>query len=189
MKTKQYLALFNSFFKIGMAAFGGGYAVAPLFQKEMVERRKWITEEELTDIMAISQTLPGVIMTNSSTIIGYRVAGFWGALIATTASIVPTFAITIIVTAFFWKYSDNPLVRKTFTGILIGVTSLIIYSITKFWKAAVKDYFDVLLVLIAAAALILFKIHAVLVILGVAAIGFTRNLVLTIRSGSGGTGQ
>lgn len=185
MKTKPYLALFTSFFKIGLIAFGGGYAVAPLLQKEAVEHREWINSEELTDIMAIAQTLPGVIFTNSATMIGYRVAGFQGAFIATTASIIPTFAITIIVTAFLWKYSDNPMVRKTFTGILIGVSSLIIYSITKLWKTAVQDYFDILLVLLSAAVLILFKINAVLVILGIAALGFSRNYILARRGKPG----
>jgi chromate transporter len=183
MKTKPYFALFNSFFKIGFIAFGGGYAVAPLLQKEAVERRGWIGGEELTDIMALAQTLPGVVFTNSATMIGYRVAGFWGAFIATTASIIPTFAITIIVTAFLWKYTDNLWVRKTFTGILLGVSALIIYSVTKLWKTAVKDYFDILLVLLSAAALILFKINAVLVILGVAIIGFSRNLIIATRCG------
>jgi chromate transporter len=185
MKTQHRLALFNSFFKIGMLAFGGGYAVAPLLQKEAVERRGWITSEELADIMTVSQTLPGVIMTNSATMIGYRVAGFWGAFLATVASIIPTFAITIIVTAFLWQYSDNHWVRKTFTGILIGVTSLIIYSITKLWKTAIRDYFDVLLALMAAAGLILFKINAVLVILGIAGAGFARNFILSRRGSQG----
>ncbi|HEX3043404.1 MAG TPA: chromate transporter [Bacillota bacterium] len=181
MKIKQRLVLFNSFFKIGMLAFGGGYAVAPLLQKETVERRGWITSEELTDIMAVSQTLPGVIMTNSATMIGYRVAGLWGALLATTAAILPTFAITIIVTAFLWQYSDNPWVRKAFTGILIGVGSLIIYSITKLWKTAIRDYFDILLALLSAVGLILFKLNTVLVILGIAFFGFTRNFILSRR--------
>jgi chromate transporter len=178
MKASQLTALFVSFFKIGAIAFGGGYAVAPLFQKEIVEHRKWITHEELTDIMAMAQTLPGIIMTNSATMIGYRVSGFWGAVLATTASISPTFVITILVTAFFWNYTGNPLVRKTFTGILIGVTSLIIYSITKMWKSAVKNYFDILIVLLSSACLILFKINAVFVILGAAIIGFSRNLIV-----------
>lgn len=177
MKLNKYLALFGSFFKIGLIAFGGGYAVTPLLQKEAVERRGWITGEELTDIVALAQSLPGVIFTNSATIIGYRVAKVLGAFIATTASIIPTFAITIIVTAFFWQYTDYPWVRKAFTGILIGVSALIIYSITQLWKTAVKDYFDVVLVLLSTAALILFKINAVGVILGGAVIGFFRNLI------------
>ena len=182
MKPKPYPALFNSFFKIGLLAFGGGYAVAPLLQKEAVERRGWITGEELTDFLALSQSLPGVIFTNSATMIGYRVGGFWGAFIATTASIIPTFAITIIVSAFFWNYTDNPWVRKAFAGILIGVAALIIYSITKLWKTAVKDYFEILMAVISAAAMILFKANAVLVILGITAIGFTRNLIISKRA-------
>jgi chromate transporter len=183
METNKYLVLFNSFVKIGAIAFGGGYAVVPLLQKEVVERRRWIGSEELTDIMALAQTLPGVIFTNSATMIGYRVAGFWGALVATTAAILPTFAIMLIVTAFLWKYTSSIWVQKTFTGILIGVSALIIHSITRLWKTAVKDYFDIFLVLLSAGALILFKVNVVLVILGAAVIGFARNMIVLKTEG------
>ncbi|MCR4435294.1 MAG: chromate transporter [Clostridiales bacterium] len=178
MKIKRLIQLFVSFLKIGMIAFGGGYAVAPLLQKEAVESREWITNEELTDIMAIAQTLPGAIFTNSATMIGYRVSGFFGALVATTSSVLPTFIITILVTVFFWDYTDNPIVKKAFAGVLVGVAALILHSITKMWKSAVTKRFDILLVALSSAGLLLFKINAVYVILGIAALGFSRNLTV-----------
>lgn len=174
----ELLKIFLTFFKIGFIAFGGGYAVAPLLQKECVEHRKWITNEELTDIMAIAQTLPGIIFTNCATMIGYRVSGFFGALIATASAITPTFVITILVTTFFWKYTENPIIQKAFTGILIGVSALIIYAISKMWKSSVKNYFDIFLVLFSATCLILFKLSGVYVILGISVIGFFRNLIV-----------
>lgn len=175
---KLWMLLFRSFFKIGLIAFGGGYAVAPLLQKEMVEEREWITSEELTDVMAIAQTLPGIIFTNSATMIGYKVAGLSGAVIATISAIIPTFIITILVTAFFWNFTSNPIVQKAFVGILLGVTSLILYAITKMWKSAVRNYFDIMLVVISSLCLIFFNGTAVFVILGVAVVGFTYNLIV-----------
>ena len=183
MKIKLLFQLFVAFFKIGMLAFGGGYAVIPLLQKEVVEYRKWIAAEELIDIMAISQTLPGAIMSNSSTIVGYRVCGLSGAIIATTASLIPTFTIMLLVTVFFWNYTDNPLVKKALSGILLGVTALILYSITKMWKSAVKNYFDTAIVIAASASIILFKVNAVLIILAVAVIVFSRSFLVYMLGG------
>jgi chromate transporter len=177
MDIRLLIQLFFTFLKIGAIAFGGGYTVIPLLQREAVEHRKWMTDEELTDIMAISQTLPGVITVNSSTMIGYKVCGFWGALAATTASILPTFVIILLVSIFFWNYTDNPIVKKAFSGILLGVTALIMVSVTQTWKSVVNNYFDIILVVTSSALLILFKVNVILVLLGVAAAGFTRNLI------------
>ena len=178
MKTKQLLQLFLSFFKIGCIAFGGGYAVAPLLQKEAVEHRNWMSDEELTDIIAIAQALPGIIFTNSATVIGYRVCGLAGALTATIAAVTPTFVLTILVTAFFWEHTANPLIQKALKGILIGVAALVLYTISKMWKTAIKNSFDILLVLVATACLVLFKANAALVILLGAIAGFTRNYLV-----------
>jgi chromate transporter len=182
MRLKLIIQLFTSFFKIGLVAFGGGYTVIPLLQREAVETRHWVTAEELAEIMAISQTMPGIIMINSATMIGCRIAGFWGGLTATAASTAPTFIITILVTIFFWGYTDNPLIKKALTGILLGVTALIIYSITTTWKSVVRDYFDIILVLLSTVLLLLFKINVVLVIIGTAMLGFAYQLFL-VNSG------
>lgn len=183
MKIKLLFQLFITFIKIGSLAFGGGYAVIPLLQREVIEHRKWISSEELTDMMAIAQTMPGVIMVNVSTMTGYRVGGFWGALTATTASILPTFVLTLLVTLLLWNQTENPLVKKAFTGVLLGVTALILYSIVKTWKSAVKNYFDIALVVLSAVLLTVFKVNVVLVILAMGAIGFANGLFLQWRGG------
>ncbi len=182
MNLKTISQLFISFFKIGLIAFGGGYAVIPLLQREAIENRRWVTQAELADIMAISQTLPGIIMVNSATMIGCKVAGFWGGLVATCAAIAPTFIITILVTVFFWRYTNNPVIKKALTGILIGVTALIIYAITKTWGTVIQSHFDLLLVVICVILLLLFKVNVVLVILLAALIGFISQLFF-FRSG------
>jgi chromate transporter len=176
VKPKLIRQLFTSFFKIGLVAFGGGYTVIPLLQREAVESRQWVTSKELAEIMAISQTMPGIIMVNSATMVGSRIGGFWGGLTATTAAIAPTFIITLLVTVFFWGYTDNSLIKKALTGILLGVTALIIYSITTTWKSVVRTYFDIFLVILSSALLLLFKINVVLVIIGTGALGFAYQL-------------
>ena len=95
------IELFITFLKIGFLAFGGGYAVIALLQKEVVNHKKWLSNEELSDIMAIAQTLPGIIYVNSATMVGYRKQGLWGALIATIASVIPTFILILLVTTVF----------------------------------------------------------------------------------------
>ena len=182
MQIKNIIKLLWSFFKIGMVAFGGGYTVIPLLQREAVEYRHWISAEELSDIMAISQTMPGVIFVNSATMIGYRVGGVVGAIAATTAAVTPTIILTLLVTICFWNYTDLPLIKKTFTGVLLGVTALIIYSIAKMWRTVIKQRFYCCLVIMASLVLIVWKINVVIVILGVALVGYIYNRY-TVKSG------
>lgn len=182
-RGRLVLQLYHSFFKIGLVAFGGGYTVIPLLRWEAVENRRWITGEELTDIMAISQALPGIIMVNSATMIGYQVAGFWGALAATAAAITPTFVLTLLITMFFWDYTGIPVIRKAFAGILIGVAALIIHSLTRLWKTAVRSYFEICSVLLTSVLLIFFGVNAVLVIVLVAGLGFLYSLYNTVLRG------
>ena len=183
---KLLLQLFISFFKLGLAAFGGGYAVIPLLHREAVEHRRWISDEELTDMMTLAQTMPGIIFVNSSTMVGYRVCGFWGALVATVSSITPTFILILVITVFLWEYTDFPVVNKIFTGILLGVTSLIIYSMTKMWKTVVKSRFDFFLALLSAVLLLVFRINVIFVILGLTVLGFSYNYFF-IKSGENRT--
>ncbi|MCX7747638.1 MAG: chromate transporter [Clostridia bacterium] len=173
---KKLFELFLTFFKIGLISFGGGYAIIPIFQRECVQNKKWITDEELTDVMGISQALPGAIMVNASTMIGYKISHLKGALIAAVASNIPTFFIMLLVTVFFWEYTNIEVLQKVFKGILLGVTSMIIFSLVNIYKSVVKSYFDILLVIFSAALLIVFKINAVFVILGLGILGFVWNL-------------
>lgn len=178
IKLNKLWLLFTTFLKIGSIAFGGGYAVAPLLQKEVVERHHWMSDEELTDTMGIAQAMPGIIFTNSATVIGYRVCGVAGSVTATVASVIPTFMLTIIVTAFFWDNTANPLVQKALKGILLAVAALVLYAVSKMWKTAVRNSFDLLLVLASTACLVLFKANAALIILLGAISGFTRNYLI-----------
>lgn len=173
MNSRRLSELFISFFKIGLVAFGGGYAVLSMLQREVVEHRQWMTKDELLDCMAISQSLPGIISVNASTMVGYKMAGFWGALTATAASLLPTFSITLIVTVYFWQYTASPLVAKALKGVLLGVTSLIAYAIMKSWRTSIRNVMDGLVAIVASIMLILFKTSGIWVIIGAAIVGFT----------------
>jgi len=180
---KILLEMFITFFKIGCLAFGGGYAVIAILQKEVVELKQWVDNDELTDIMAISQTLPGIIFVNSATMIGYRKKGLLGALVATLSSILPTFFLILLLTFVIWGFTDKLIVRKAFTGILLGVTALILNSVKKTWKTAVKHYSDIVLAFMATALLLFTKVNVVIILLIMAGLGFGKNLFMMIGEG------
>ena len=129
-----YLSMFFSFFKIGLFGFGGGYAMLPLIQQEVVVTNEWITVSEFTDIVAISQTTPGPISFNSATFIGYKavntaghntLASIFGAAICTLAVSLPSFGIMTLVVTFFFKFKENRYVRAALFGIKPAVIGLI----------------------------------------------------------------
>ncbi|MBQ1988903.1 MAG: chromate transporter, partial [Clostridia bacterium] len=96
-KLKKALQLFLTFFKIGAFTFGGGYAMIPLIQKEVVEEKKWITDDDILEIIAIAESTPGPIAINSATFVGYRVCGFWGSFFSTLGVVLPSFVIILII--------------------------------------------------------------------------------------------
>jgi len=180
-----FLEMFITFFKIGCLAFGGGYAVIAILQKEVVELKQWVDNDELTDIMAISQTLPGIIFVNSATMIGYRRKGILGAVVATFSSILPTFCLILLLTFVIWGITDNIMVHKAFTGILLGVTALILNAVKKTWVTAVKHYSDIVLALLATALLLFTNINVVVILLLLAGLGFIKNLYFMMVGGKG----
>lgn len=182
---KIFLEMFTTFFKIGCLAFGGGYAVIAILQKEVVELKQWVNNDELTDIMAISQTLPGIIYVNSATMIGYRKKGIKGAMIATIASILPTFFLILLMTFVLWGFTDNIVVHKAFTGILLGVTALILNSVKKTWKTSVKHFSDIILALLSTALLLFTNVNVVLILLLMAGLGLGKNLYYMRVEGKG----
>lgn len=119
------LQLFISFFKIGAFSFGGGYAMLPLLEKELVEKHGWIKIADFIDILAISEMTPGPIAINSATFLGYKVSGLLGALIATLAVVLPSFIIISLIYKFMKKFKNSKYVDWTFRGIRPVVLGLI----------------------------------------------------------------
>ena len=131
--------LFISFARISASTFGGGYAMLPFFQRELVEKRNWLTDEELLDLNAVAQCTPGVIAVNTSTFCGYRTKGLPGAVFATLGVLFPPIVIVLVISAFFWSFASNPWVAHALVGVRACVCALILNSTIRLFKKAVLD--------------------------------------------------
>jgi chromate transporter len=170
MKTKPFnikllAQIFMTFFKIGPVTFGGGYAMIPLIEREVVEKRGWVKTQEVTDIFAVAESVPGAIGINSATFIGYRIAGVAGAIAAMAGILLPTFFIVVLLSLFFLKVQDNPKIEAAFVAIRSTIVALIIYAAIKIGKTAVVDKTTVALIVITVAVMYFVHIHPVLLII------------------------
>ena len=138
---KELIGLFLAFARIGGLTFGGGYAMLPMLQREVVEKNGWATEEELMDYYAVGQCIPGVIAVNTAVFVGTKVKGFLGAVAASLGVITPSILIIITIAAFIQSFSELPIVQNAFSGIRVGVCVLILSSVVKLFKKAVVDKF------------------------------------------------
>lgn len=170
---KELKEIFVSFFKIGLFTFGGGYAMIPLIEKEIVEEKKWVRKEEITDILAVAQSIPGAVAINTATFIGFKIFGKKGALAATFGVILPSFIIISIIAAFFNKFGDNQVVKSAFAGIRPAVVALIAFAAVKIGKSSAKDKTGLILTFAALVLVVAFDIHAILVIIGGVVFGLT----------------
>jgi len=125
-KSHRLLNLFLTFLKIGILTFGGGYAMIPIIEKEVVEKQKWIDQSEMFDILSISQSTPGPVSVNTATFVGYRLAGFWGSFFATLGLVTPSFFIILLISFFYQTFLSWEIVSATFLGIRAGVVILLI---------------------------------------------------------------
>lgn len=120
-----YLEAFGLFSKIGVFTIGGGYAMVPLIEEEIVEKRKWIAKDDFIDLLAISQSTPGILAVNISIFIGYKLRGIRGSLVTTLGTILPSFFIILAIALFFHNFKDNTVVERIFKGIRPAVVALI----------------------------------------------------------------
>lgn len=137
---KKLWELFYCFTVIGASTFGGGYAMLPALQREVVEKRGWATEEELMDWYAIGQCTPGVIAVNTATFAGEKQAGALGAIVATLGMVFPSFVVISIIAAFIQGFADISAVQNAFVGIRACVCVLILNAVVKLWKSSVIDW-------------------------------------------------
>lgn len=147
--------LFVTFARVGVMMFGGGYAMLPILQREIVERKGWATEDQLADYYAVGQCTPGIIAVNTATFVGSESAGIAGGVIATLGVVFGPIVIITVIAAFLSGYMDLPVIAHAFNGVRACVTALILSSVIKLFKGAVKDWptrIIYLLVLALAAA-------------------------------------
>ena len=157
---KKYLKLFWAFFKIGLFTFGGGYAMISVISNEIVEKRKYIDEDEFADVVAIAESTPGPIAINSATYIGYKRGGFLGAIIASIAVTLPSLIIIYIISLFLDKFLEFELVQKAFKGIQCAVAVLIVTAAFKLYKTVKKNVLSYILIAFAALALLAIDIFS-----------------------------
>ena len=160
-KLKNYLALFASFFKIGLITFGGGYAMIAIIESELVEKKKWIEKNEFLDVIAIAESTPGPIAINSATFIGYKRGGFWGSFFATLGVVMPSFIIIFAISFFFEKFLSLEYVGYAFKGIQACVAYLILSAGIKMFKGLKKNAFNVVLFGLTVAVMVTLDLLAV----------------------------
>ena len=146
---KKYLELFLSFLKIGTITIGSGYAMIPIIEIEVVNKKKWISEEEFLDMLSLAQSCPGAISLNIAVFIGFRLAGFIGGIITIIGVILSAFLIMLFIAIFLIQAKDNPIVIKILNGLKPAICSLMIYTLIGFIKKA-KTFKKILLYILIA---------------------------------------
>ena len=165
MARRIYWQLFSDFFKIGAFTLGGGYAMIPIIQSEVVDRRRWLKQEEFLDIIAIAQSCPGVFAINMSVFIGYKLRKLPGALCAAFGTALPSFAIILLIAMFFSRFQDNPLVESIFKGIRPAVVALIAAPTFTLAKSAKITLSNCWIPIGSALAIYLMGVNPVFIIL------------------------
>jgi chromate transporter len=153
MRSNLYLKLFISFFKIGAFTFGGGWAMIPLIEREVVDKQNWIKREDFVDALAIAQSLPGVLAVNISILIGNKLRGLKGCLMATLGTILPSFLIILVIAIWFVQSYDNPVVERIFKGIRPAVVALIVSPVFSTAKTARINIKTVIIPIIVALSI------------------------------------
>lgn len=177
MLLNLHLDLFLTFARIGACTFGGGYAMLPVLQLEVVEKRGWTTEDELMDYYAIGQCTPGVIAVNTATFIGYRKCGISGAVCATAGMITPSLLIIMAIAASLQHFADLPVVQNAFSGIRIAVCALVTQSVWKLARKSVVDLPTAAILLVTFSAIAFFGVSPVAMVLVAGAAGILIGLL------------
>lgn len=167
----MYLDLFSTFARIGGLTFGGGYAMLPIMQRELVEKKGWVTNEEIMDYFAIGQCTPGVIAVNVATFVGYKTKGFLGGVAATFGVVFPSLVIITTIAAFISNFADLDIVKYAFNGVRVCVCVLILNALTKLVKKSVVDVYTLIIFGVVALGAMFTDISPVIFVLASGALG------------------
>lgn len=181
---KEYLQIFWAFIKVGALTFGGGYAMLPILQRDIVEHNKWATDEEVMDYYAMAQCLPGIIMVNTSVFIGRHRKGTTGGVVAGLASALPSLVIITVIATFLTAFADYPIVQNAFAGIRACVVVLIANAVIKLWKSAMVDWKSIVIVFLPVFALSAFTgVSPILLVVAAALAGIIITVVSDKKGG------
>lgn len=171
LMLKKLINMFVAFAKVGCFTFGGGYAMLPMLQREIVEKNKWATEEELVDYFAIGQCTPGIIAVNTATFVGFKAAGILGGIVATLGLVFPSLVIIMVIAAFIRNFMDIEVVQNALKGIQVCVCALILDAKIRLGKKTLSDKYCVLIFLVAFFAAQFSGISTIFVIIGAGMLG------------------
>ena len=156
--------LFLTFARIGGLTFGGGYAMLPMLQKEVVEQKKWATEEELLDYYAVGQCTPGIIAVNVATFIGQKTRGIIGGILATLGVVAPSFVIILAIASVINHFNEYEVVAHALAGIRVCVAALIVSAIVKLWKKGVKDLLGVIIFAVVVLLSLVLDVSPIIIV-------------------------
>lgn len=165
------IKLYLAFLKIGTFSFGGGYAMLPFIQKEIVEKNNWISMSEFTDIIGISQMTPGPVAINSATFVGYKINGVIGSVIATLGVVTTSFILVTVINKLLDKFKESKVIKAALLGMRPVLIALIIYAFIDLAKEAYVDIKSIIITLIIGIILLSKKVHPILVIVIAAVLG------------------
>lgn len=172
MKNVKLLTdLFLTFMQVGGLTFGGGYAMLPILQREVVEKRDWATDEELADYFAVGQCTPGIIAVNTATFVGQKQAGILGGIVATLGVVAPSLVIISILTGFINTFAELAVVKNAFAGIRVCVCVLIFNAVCKLWKGSVKSKLALAIFAVVTLGSLFFDLSPVLFVVVAAVLG------------------
>ena len=176
-KIKNLFNLYFSFAKIGTFTIGGGLAMIPMMQSELIEKRKWITDEELIDYYAVGQSTPGIVAVNVATFVGYKQMGIIGGIFATLGMVTPSLVIIMILASLINSINDFPIIQKALKGINVAVAALLTSTIINFMKKTIKKFTNAIFMMISFLLVFVFKLPSFWIILFALLIG----VVLTYK--------
>jgi chromate transporter len=178
--------LFYTFASIGVITFGGGYAMLPFLEREVVQKNKWVSDTEILDYYSLSQCTPGIIAVNVSTFIGYKERGIRGAIAATLGMVFPSLVIITVIAAVLTNFKDNQYVSMAFSGIRVTVCAMITNSIIKLSKKSIVDKTTIAIFIAILISLFLLKISTILVVLIGIVLGLLTSALKKISKTNGG---
>ncbi len=176
-RLKDIFILFFTFLKIGAFTFGGGYAMIPLIEREIIDNRKYIEKKEVLDIIAVSASMPGAIAINIATFIGYRVAGYAGSIASILGCVLPSFCIIYAISSLLRQFGELEVVRFAFAGVRVAVVVLISKALLSLWKKSPRGILPYIIMGAAFVCVAVFGVSAIYVIIAGAGVGLAASLI------------
>lgn len=183
MRASEIGQLFSAFFRIGAFTFGGGIAMIPFIQREAVEKHKWVTDDDVLEILAIAESTPGPIAINAATFIGYRVCGVWGSFFATLGVVLPSFLLILALSFVLQQFQQLQAVQFAFRGIRAGVLALLIKSLWTMYKKSPKGGLAYVVMAAAFVLTAVLNVNVVFVVIGCGIFGLVSALYVERRAG------